>query len=351
MLADVKKFMNHELDNMNLDLIRLGWGPGVQEKDEKLLNSMCDYFIKRIENEPLALEESEWHPIMQIQSDIIDALKSRNIDYLHENLKNIFSSTITHGTTQGKAHTLSLMNLDERTLKLEHGLYVYDKLLDIMESVGLITTYSPEQYVWVKTYDQLLIDPSLHLEQLMNYYGLDLTPPKYQGMLFGIDTKFGVYSIKDMHAIGLALMVYKKFGDRKDVSICEIGGGAGQFAYYMNKIGFNNYSIVDLPTISVSQMYFLNTNSIDNVKFLSHNEFDGKYDVVINVDSMPEMAETSAREYIQKISANARYFLSINQERRDFTVHDLCKDYRMFQLSRNPFWFRKGYVIEEFMQS
>ena len=349
MLADVKKFMNHELENMNLDLIRLGWGPGVQVKDEKLLNDLCDYFIKRLEKEPLALEESEWHEIMGIQSDIITALQNRDLDYLHDQLRNIFSSTITHGTTQGKAHTESLQRMDERTLKLEHGLYVYDKLLDVMEYTALITTYSPEQYVWVKTYDQLLVDPSTHLNRLMHHFDLNLCPPKNQGMLFGIDTEFGVYSIKDMHAIGLALMIHNKFPDRKDVKICEIGGGAGQFAYYMNKIGFKNYTIVDLPTISVSQKYFLNSNGIDSVNFLSPLDFDGKYDIVINVDSMPEMAEQSARSYIETISKNSRYFLSINQERRDFTVNALCRDAGMHQLSRNPFWFRKGYVIEEYM--
>ena len=131
MLADVKKFMNHELDNMNLDLIRLGWGPTNQNRDDALLNRMCDYFIKRLETEQLAREESEWFSIMQIQGDIINALQNRNLDYLHNNLKNIFSSTITHGTTQGKAHTEALSRMDEKTLKLEHGLYVYDKLLDV----------------------------------------------------------------------------------------------------------------------------------------------------------------------------------------------------------------------------
>ena len=85
------------------------------------------------------------------------------------------------------------------------------------------------------------------------------------------------------------------------------------------------------------------------VNFLSPNEFDGKYDMVINVDSIPEMSESSARDYIEKISKNTRYFLSINQERRDFTVQNLCKEQNMLQLSRNLFWFRKGYVIEEYM--
>ena len=350
MLANVKKFMNHELDNVNLDAVRLGWGSPTETKDEVLLNEMCDYFNHRLENEHLCKEDTEWYPIMQIQSDIITALKERNIEYIHSELRNLFSSTITHGTTQGKAHTQSLQQIDEKTLKLEHGLYVYDKLLDVMESVGLLTLFSPEQYVWVKHYDNLLVEPDVFLERLMNHTNLDLTAPKNEGMLFGLDTKFGVYSIKDMHAIGLALMMYHKFKDQRDIRICEIGGGAGQFAYYMNKIGFTNYTIVDLPTISVSQMYFLGTNiGRGKVNFLSPNDFDGKYDVVINVDSMPEMPESSAREYIEKISKNTRYFLSVNQERRDFTVQNLCREQNMFQLSRNLFWFRKGYVIEEFM--
>lgn len=350
MLADVKKFMNHELEPVDLNNINLGWGNPTETRDDDLLNELCDYFNHRLENEPLCKEDTEWYPIMQIQSDIINALKERNLDYLHNELRNLFSSTITHGTTQGKQHTQALQNMTEKTLKEEHGLYVYDKLLDVMESSGLVTLFSPEQYVWVKDYDKMLVQPDEFLDYLMNYYKLDITPPKYQGMLFGLNTKFGVYSIKDMHAIGLALMMHNKFKDQKDIRICEIGGGAGQFAYYMHKFGFKNYSIVDLPTISVSQMYFLGTNiGRGKVNFLSPNDFDGKYDVVINVDSMPEMPESSAREYIEKIAKNTRYFLSVNQERRDFTVQNLCREQNMFQLSRNLFWFRKGYVIEEFM--
>ena len=79
MLADVKKFMNHELENMDLNLIRLGWGSTNQVRDDELLNEICDLFNKRIETEILAREESEWNDIMRIQRDVIDALKNRNL--------------------------------------------------------------------------------------------------------------------------------------------------------------------------------------------------------------------------------------------------------------------------------
>ena len=53
MLADVKKFMNHELDHVNWDAIQLGWGNPTQTKDDELLHELCDYFNHRLENEPL----------------------------------------------------------------------------------------------------------------------------------------------------------------------------------------------------------------------------------------------------------------------------------------------------------
>lgn len=352
MIADVKLFMTHDLSQFNLDLIEIGWGPATQEKDEVLLNRLCDYFALRMEKEPMFLSDTMWEGNVQRQKDVIQLLQDRDIDGLHDNLKNLFSSSITHGTTQGKDYTESLQALDETSLKRDHGLYVYDKLLDVMEYAGIITAYSPEEYFWVKDFNVFHTTAEFHLEVLMNTYKLDLNPPKNQGMLFGLDTKFGVYSIKDIHAIGLALMLRDKFKehDPSTLKICEIGGGAGQFAYYMHKLGFTDYTIVDIPTVSVSQMYYLGTNiGLDKVKHLSPDEFDGKYDIVINVDSMPEMSEQSARTYINTIAANSKYFLSINQERLKFTVNNLCSEKNMYRLSRNPFWFRKGYLIEEFM--
>jgi hypothetical protein len=352
MIADVKSFMNHDLSQLNTDALRVGWGPATQMKDDALLTKLCDYFAARMEKEPMFLSDTMWEGNVKRQQDVITLLQNRDIDGLHENLKNLFSSTITHGTTQGKEHTESLQRMDAATLKREHGLYVYDKLLDVLEYAGIVTAYSPEEYFWVKDFNVYFVEPDIHLEKLINKYQLDLTPPKNQGMLFGLDTIYGVYSIKDIHAIGLALIIKDKFKehDPSTLKICEIGGGAGQFAYYMNKMGFTNYTIVDIPTISISQMYHLGSNGIDSVKFLSPDEFDGKYDIVINVDSMPEMSEQSAREYIGKIAANSKYFLSVNQERLKFTVSNLCSEHdSMIRLSRNLFWFRKGYLIEEFM--
>lgn len=354
MLPNVVKFMDHDFGNLNHDLYDIGWGKSNSEKDTELLNRICDYFQKRIAKEPMPEDDSIWDVNIKNHSDVIQMLLNRDIDGLHENFKNLFSSSITHGTTQGNIQTNDFQNLPPDLLKHIFGLYVYDCLLSVLEYSGAITAYSIEEHVWVRDYEQFFLSVDNLLDKLFAHCNIELTPPQNVGMLFGIKSKYGVYAIKDMHAIGLALMIKDKFKgkDLSKLRVCEIGGGVGQFAYYMNKIGFTDYSIVDIPSISISQMYFLETNiGKDKVKLLSPDEFDGDYDIIINVDSMPEMPEDIAESYIEKIAEKGKYFVSVNQERLKFTVNDLCEQHDLIRISRNLFWFRKGYLIEEFINN
>lgn len=351
MLTYVNDFFSHKLDNINRGHIRAGWGQPAPKNDE-LINKICDSFIQRTKNETIVPNNSEWSGIVNRHEKIINALQNRDIVFLNQEFSNLFASVITNGTTQGLDQTLDYKNADPNIL-YNHLLYVYDKLLDVVESVGLLTAFSPEEYVWVKDYDKFLTHPDSHLNKIFDYYKNTLNAPSYSGMMFGLNTSYGVYSIKDMHAMGLALSLYDKFKDNLNIRICEIGAGVGQMAYYMNKLGFTNYSIVDLLTISVSQMYFLGTNLPDNsISHLSPDEFDGKFDVVVNVDSLPEMSISAAQSYIKRISENCRLFISVNQERRKtFLVQDLCKENNLKRISRNLFWLRKGFVIEEWTRA
>lgn len=320
-----------------------GWGLPTQEKNVILLNSICDYFNLRLKKESIHEDDEIWKSNISRQTQILDYLKNKNIDELHKILRNLFASPLTHGTVQGDVMYNSLKS-DQNYMKIQ--LYLtYDKLLSILEATNISKIFSPETYAYNASYDVNFSTPcEIHLEKIAKLYNFDISAPKYSGELFGLQTNYGLYGIHDFISMGIALTIADKFS--KDIKICEIGGGAGHLAYYLTKLGFKNLTIVDLPPISVLQMYFLNSNIENNsIKFISPLDFNEKYDLVINSDSMPEMRIDSCIRYLDIIQKNAKHFLSFNQESGQFRVSDLCK---MKRISRNMFWYRKGYVMEEY---
>lgn len=330
---------------MNVGNYTIGWGKGPEKRDDVLLNSICDYFIKRIESEPVSYENSVWYDNVGRQSQIINALKNRNIDILHDTLKNLFSSTLTHGTAQGDDHYNQLVN--NQSMQRNFCQLTYDKLITLLEMFDIIPYFSPEEYYYVKRFDNYFkLSPDELLEYVEKKFNFDISAPKYSGNLIGLQTKYGLYNERDFMSMCIALLISQKFPD-KNIKICEIGGGVGHLAYYLYKLGYKNVTIVDLPTISVSQMYFLSTNLDDNsVDLIAPKDFTGEYDVVINVDSMTEMNIDSAKEYCSKMKDKTGYFVSINHETNPFRVKDVCE---MKNISRHPFWLRKGYVFEEYI--
>lgn len=333
---------NHPMETGNY---KLGWGQSVDYRDEELLESICDYFDKRVELDPISFENSVWFTNVERQKPIIELLKYRDLNALHHIFKNMFSTALTHGTAQGDIQTEQFKSNLAFTTKVVHC--AYDRLVSLMEMFDLVPMFSPEEYSFNNRFDSFFnVTPDKYLASLMEKFNVDLSAPKYSGELVGLNTKYGLYNERDIIAIGIALLIHQKFPNKK-LKICEIGGGAGHLAYYLHKLGYEDISIVDLPTISISQMYFLSVNiGKDKIKLLAPQEFTGEYDIVINVDSMTEMSIESAKEYCEKMKDDT-YFLSINHEANAFTVAQICE---MERISRNPFWLRRGYVIEEFIR-
>jgi hypothetical protein len=329
---------------MNVGNYNIGWGKALEEKNDEFLNSICEYFNERLKNEPVSYENSVWYSNVERQKSIIDALINKDLNYLHDTLKNLFSSPLTHGTAQGDEHYNMLV--DNTDVQKQYAQVYYDKLITLMEMNSIIPIFSPEEYYYVKRFDKYFnISPEAFLKELSTRFEFDVSAPKYSGNLFGLDTKYGLYNERDFMSLGVALMVKERFDD-KNINICEIGGGVGHLAFYLHRLGYKNISIVDLPTISVSQMYFLSVNLDDNnVQLISPQQFTGKYDLVLNVDSMTEMNIESAKEYCDKMENETQNFISINHETNPFTVNQICN---MRRISRHPFWLRKGYVFEEY---
>lgn len=324
-----------------------GWGRAPETVTDSFINELCDYFEERMKDDTLDSGSMEWDAIVPTHAEFVEMLKERKIEQLKFYLKYMFTTPLCHGTAQGKYfYDRLIRNVDD--IQNNTGFAIYDKFLTLMEANAVIPAFSPEEYQtkndFLKFYT---IDPDDYIGLLEKSFDCDLTAPEYQGNHFGILTKtHGLYSDRDIMALGIAILIKQAYWDRKNISICDIGGGVGYLAYWLNKLGFENITYVDLPTVTVSAKYFLETNNVKNVKFISPKEFDGKYDIVVNFDGITTYGEDSAKEYIDKIETNTKHFMSINREIDDYRVSDICN---MRRISRNPFWLRKGYVVEDYV--
>jgi len=329
----------------------VSWGKieeGENPTDE-FLTKISDYFQKRIEKESLTRNSGCWDPIVGGHGSIIEDLKNKNFENLRSTFRKICSSNLSVGISGGDNCFKARMNSEDERQK--YAVIQYDRLVTLMEFAGIIEMFWQEIYDSNKLFNYHLEQkPEFHLQKIAERYNFDISAPKDAGGQYGLKTDYGIYSERDMWALEVAMRVSDCFKN-KNIKICEIGGGFGHLAYYLNKMGFTNYTIVDLPTISVSQMYFLGMNlGEEKVNFISPEDFDGKYDLVLNVDSMPEMGRDTAKKYCDIMKNNSNYFMSVNIENishRGYTVNQLCE---MDKVARNIFWTRFGYVVEEWVR-
>lgn len=322
-----------------------GWGE-VPEKNDEILEGVCDYFESRKEN--VVPDSVAWGSIVPTHMELVDCLKDRDLDKLHEYLSEMFVKPICHGTSQGhEFYDRLIQNKDE--IKENTGFGIYDKFLSLMQATSLIPVFSPEQYQASNDFLRFYtVNPDKYMDLLEELTGYELQAPKYQGKHFGIKTEnHGLYSDRDIMCLGVAVRIAESYWNKRHIRIADIGGGVGHLEYYLHKLGFTDVTMVDLPTVSTSAKYFLDTNLEDhNIKLISPEEFTGEYDLVVNFDGLPTYGEAAAKEYIEKISKNAKHFLSINREVDEFRISDNCP---MTRVSRNLFWCRRGYVEEDYV--
>ena len=327
---------------------QFGWGKPVEERDDELLKRVCDYFEERMEKEKLYPNSVIWGSIVSTQNEFVDLLKERDYEKLHEYLSHMFAKSVCHGNAQGHEYYDRLLrNVDD--IQSNTGFAIYDKFISLFEATGIISAFSPEEYQKSNEFLRFYaVSPDKYVDLLEELMGHNLEAPKYQGNHFGIQTEqHGLYSDRDIMCLGVAIRIAESYWNRKNIRIADIGGGAGHLAYYLHKLGFTDITMIDLPTVSTSAMYFLETNLGKNdIKLISPEEFDGDYDLVVNFDGLTTYGLDSAKTYMNKITKNTKHFLSINREIDEFRVSDICE---MKRVSRNPFWYRRGYVEEDYI--
>lgn len=330
------------------DMCEFSFCSSYEGYDEEFIKHICDYFDEALEKEGIESGSLEWNAIVATHQKFIDLLKSRDYVEINNYLKDMWSKPLAHGMAQGDFFYERLKeNKNEIRENTEFG--IYDKFISIFEATGIIPLFDPENYQqnmdFLKFYT---ITPDQYLNLLEDHLECEIKGASYQGGHFGIQTKdHGFFSDRDIMSLGVAIRISETYWNRKDISICDLGGGMGYLPYYLKQLGFDNVTYVDIPTVSVAAKYFLETNMPGhNVKFLTPSEFNGKYDLVVNVDSMIYYNKDVAQAYCIKIKDNCKHFLSINREYESFKISDVCD---MKRITRNLFWYRKGYIEEDYV--
>ena len=143
--------------------------------------------------------------------------------------------------------------------------------------------------------------------------------------------------------------------------IVEIGAGLGRTAYYAWQLDIRDYTIIDIPMSGVAQAYFLGrTLGEKAIRLFGEEEGPGirilppaaflaaadRYDLVVNVNSLTEMARETAVSYVDQIERRADLFWSVNHEANAFCVRELFSPSAAAHVTRTPYWLRPGYVDE-----
>lgn len=198
--------------------------------------------------------------------------------------------------------------------------------------------------------------------------GFKLDMPSFIGGRKVLQTDWGIITDRHVHYLWVMKQIIDLFPDR-NTSIIEIGAGLGLLGYFLDRAGYRDYTSIDLAYPSACQTYFLYKNLPDRDIILSgekENPFLAKYknslkllhsidfrnikghwDIMINMDSLPEM---KIEEAIKYIDSDVPILLSINRENYNFRVTDMAQKYRK-QLYRKPFTLRNdSQYFEELYQ-
>ena len=234
-----------------------------------------------------------------------------------------------------------------------HASEIYSLLVHLSEAVGGRAARCPEYP---------LKDPLPEIDKLLaeldEAFGLRLDFPTPFPCEYGLNTSRGIVSYRAVHAIYQAWRVTQLGDTLPAPRVLEIGGGLGRTAYYAWQFGLRDYTLIDIPMTAVAQANFLgrvlgektiqlygetgegSVRILPPAMFLDQLDY---YDVVLNVDSLTEMAPETARAYCTAIDSRAKMFLSINHEEGRFKARDVFAGRLVY---RAPYWLRRGYVEE-----
>jgi hypothetical protein len=259
-------------------------------------------------------------------------------------------------------HCASILKMRGGSYDRAEARVCLDGLVTFGEAIGAIKLDYPEAYS-LKRDEVLRTDTTI--KALEDFLGLELVFPNPFPKEVGIKSEKGVISYRVPQALYQAWRIKQLVSAIPNPRVLEIGGGLGRTAYYARLFGITDYTIIDLPFTGLSQGYFLGrtlgedgvqlygeaaANPANAVKILPPSSFLGgseKYDLIVNVDSLPEMGMAVAQSYVDQIAKRSPLFLSINHDAGEFRVAELMKQKaEIASVDRRSYWMRRGYVEE-----
>jgi hypothetical protein len=296
---------------------------------------------------------SFWKSIVeQKKGDVSAALMNDDIDLATKLLRDPSSTMFHYGFDNLVSDFRDALKNGGDAAQKQQGAVFHVRLVYLAEVIGAIRLANPESRSRAALDTDILIDG---IEAIM---GGELSFPNPFPNEFGIASKRGVASYRAINSLYQAILLKRYAAEMPSPSVLDIGGGLGRTAYYAQRFGFENYTLIDLPTTGVAQAYFLGRTLGDDQISLQGEERAAvnmripewlpeapPVDIVINVDSFTEMSRGSAETYIQWAKENAKLLISINHEANPFTVRELMLAAGLSP-SRERYWLRDGYVVE-----
>ena len=319
-------------------------------------------------------------PWQRIRSDhmgeLTALLEAGHPEPLNAYLRELAIRQAGHGFFQGKP-TLDVIHANPSSQR-QRLLWIADSVCGLAEWLGLTGVSCPEGRQTVPASPPQLDDLVARIESRI---GMPLHVPDICGGLFGLAAGGGVVHVRSTTAVYAALRIRQSLRDRNlrslDQSrICEIGPGIGLVTFILGRLGARELTLVDLPELNAMQAYFLAQALPDYplslfgepalppgpaVHIMPDFEFlpgaAGRFDLIFNQDSLPELDLETVRRYLDVIPRSTRLFLSFNQETRvptgtppgaAFLPRLLPDAPEVRCLERSPSWLRAGYVEELF---
>jgi len=344
------------------------------ENDKKYWTILKEIIKRRVGKEQSDFKDIWQNFIVKNHDELIEATLSDNDEKAIELLNNQFENKLSLG--------FEITNIESfitPAIKKSLHMFYLSTMLDFAEYLGIIPVENFEQRVYG---EYLLKDPDEIIDLIEKKIDLKIEFPKFKKGIYSIHTQRGNFTNRDFYYLYLALKIKELCADKKSPRICEIGGGIGYLAYYLDAVGIKDITIVDIPTTSNVSAYFLMKNlpereflfdeealclDPEKIKLMVPEFFDqiseNSFDLILNCDSFPEINQDIVLSYLNKIPNIADIFYSVNQEAKA-TMWDLDDAYqnsvpeliqsinknknkKYFQrVSRNLFWLRRGYVEE-----
>ena len=325
------------------------------EKDiyyaERLLNAY-QTAIKEYQSPDQDLWEINTHH----QAKFLSLLNDDDPVRLAQYLCNMNKEDATIGTVQGNYEYERILNYGAYRRFL--ALMTKDKLTSLAEALGALPIENPEQGYYGKNIHE---DSEVLFKKICSSIGYNITPAPIDGGLLKIRAGEALINERDCNAIYTAHTI------KSAARICEIGGGAGRVCLWSKKFGVKEYTILDLPHINVVQGFYLLKSLSGEVSLFGeadkeirirpcHFLPEGKFDLILNQDSFPEIGKETVMKYLHWIKYHCVEFLSINHESkppytggRHINVYELTEEVgNLKRIDRKPYWLRKGYVMERY---